>query len=709
MASTGGGSGGGGGGATLVLENRKIKMEGPLGATKMFVKTARVIEGLSMLTEMTVDFMSPDHKVDLAAIVGRPVTVKVQKGEETGDDWRDFTGTCVEAQFVGVHEGFAFYSLEVRPWLWFLTQTTGCRIFQKLNAVDIIKKIFGDRGFSDYTISVSRNPDKREYCVQYNETDYDFICRLMEEEGIYFFSTVANGRDQLVLADNIGAHQPVKDYPTIDFAMREEAYRRTEDHIYEWRGTEEVTSGKVTLRDYNFEKPRADLTTAKAIPKGTHNHKSYELYRYPGHYRETALGEIYARVRMEAEACQYQERRGVSNVRTIGTGTTFKLKGHKRDAENAEYLVTGAEHIMQIEVQAEDESQQVKGLPGTIEVDEENKDSYRCTFRAIPKNTPYRAPLVTPWPAIPGILLAKVVGPSGEEIYTDKYGRIKVQFPWDREGTNNENSSCWIRVVTPWSGKDWGMVHVPRIGQEMVVQFEDGDIDRPICTGMLYNADTMPPYALPANMTQMGIKTRSSKGGGADNYNELVFEDKKDAEFIRMHSEKDYFLTVENDAIVSIGETKKDPGSLTTVIYKDRTETIKTGDLTLTVETGNETRDIKTNRTEKVGADAKQEVLGNKTMQVTGNYEGSTGGNSKASVTGNSETSVTGTTKHSSTGPMTIESTASITIKCGGSSIEMTPGSITIKSPMITTEAQGIAQHKASGMMIIQGSMTMIN
>ncbi len=700
---------GGGGSTQLVLENRKIRMEGPLGAKKMFVKSARVVEALSQISEMAVDFMSPDHKVNLAEIVGRKITVKVQKGEETGDDWRDFVGTCVEAQFVGVHEGYGFYALEIRPWIWFLTRTTGCRIFQELNAIDIIKKIFSEKGFSDYQIKVNRTPEKRVYCVQYNETDYDFICRLMEEEGIYFFSTVEGGKDMLVLADNIGAHEPVKDYATIDFALREEGYRRTRDHVYEWRGTEGVTSGKVTLRDYNFEKPKADMTVAKALPKGTHNHKNHEVYGYSGHYRETALGEIYARVRMEAEAAKYQERRGITNVRTIAAGTTFKMKGHKRDAENEEYLVTGAVHMMQIEVNAEDESQELKALPGTIEFDEENKDSYRCTFRTLPKNTPFRAPLSTPWPRIPGILLAKVTGPSGEEIYTDKYGRIKVQFPWDREGKNDENTTCWVRVVTQWSGKDWGLISIPRIGQEVVIQFEDGDIDRPICTGMLYNADTMPPYALPANMTQTGIKTRSTKKGGADNYNELVFEDKKDEEFIRMHAEKDFMLTVENDWTISVGETKKDPGSVTTTIYKDRTETIKTGDLKLTVETGNEIRDIKTDRTEKIGQHATQEVTGNKTMKVTGNYEGSTGGNSKASVTGNSETSVTGTTTIKSTGAMTIESMASIELKVMGSSIKIDPSGITIKGPMITTEAQGMAQHKASGIMIIQGSMTMIN
>ncbi len=716
------------GAITAILENRKLKMSGPLPETKMFIKAARVIEGLSKIYEATIDFMSLDRDIDLAVLVGQTHKIRVKIGEQEGGQWREFVGTCVEAQFVGLHEGYSFFSLEIRPRLWFLTKTSGNRIFQNMNAVDIIKKIFGERGLTDVTFS-TRTPDPRIYCVQYNETDFDFISRLMEEEGLYYFSNVKDGKDMLSIVDSAGGHQEVPGAATIDFKLREQNFRRTEDHIFEWRGGESVRSGKVTLRDYNFETPQADKTTVKAIPKGSHNHKNYEQYRYPGSYRENALGDIYSRVKMEAEACRHTLRDGICNVRTFATGATFTLAGHSRASDNQPYLVTSGVHMMQIEVQSEDETQQVQNqtgggsggrgsapdIPGTIKFDEKNKDSYRCTFQTLPKNVPFRAPLTTPWPKIPGILLAKVTGPSGEEIHTDKYGRIKVQFPWDRDvvwagdGKGKETSSCWVRVVTPWSGKNWGMIHIPRIGQEVVIQFEDGDIDRPICTGMLYNAEVMPPYALPANMTQSGIKTRSSKGGGEANYNELVFEDKKDEEFIRFHSEKDFFHTVENNAIVKIGMDKKDPGDTTTDIYNSRTETIHKGDLTLTVATGNEIRDIKTDRTEKIGANATQEVKGNKKMDVTGNYEGSTGGNSKAEVTGNSDTSVTGTTNVKSTGAMTIESPASITLKVGGNSIEITPAGVTIKGIMIKSEASAMAEHSGSAMMTIKGGIVMIN
>jgi type VI secretion system secreted protein VgrG len=743
------------GAMTAILENRKLKMSGPLPDTKMFIKAARVIEGLSTISEATIDFMSHDRDIDLAVLVGQTHKIRVQIGEGGsgggsssssasgssasssassssassspaggGGTWREFVGTCVEAEFVGLHEGYSFFTLEIRPWLWFLTKTSNNRIFQNVSAVDIIKKIFSDRGFSDYTINTSRTPDPRIYTVQYNETDFDFISRLMEEEGMYYFSTVTGGKDMLSIVDSAGAHQPVPGAATIEFKMREPGYRRSEDHIFEWRGGEAVRSGKVTLRDYNFETPRADKTTAKALPKGNHSHKNYEQFKYPGHYRENALGDIYSRIKMEAEAVPHALRDGIANVRTIATGATFTLSGHSRSSDNQQYLITSGVHMMQIEVQEEDETQQVQNqtgarkggggqaapdLPGTIKFDEKNKDSYRCTFQSVPKTVPFRAPLTTEWPKIPGILLAKVTGPSGEEIYTDKYGRIKVQFPWDREGKNDENTTCWVRVVTPWSGKNWGMIAVPRIGQEVVIQFEDGDPDRPICTGMLYNADVMPPYALPANMTQTGIKTRSSKGGAEANYNELVFEDKKDEEFIRFHSEKDFFHTVENNAVVKIGMDKKDPGDTTTDIYNSRTETIHKGDLTLTVATGNEKRDIKTDRTEKIGQHATQEVKGNKTMKVTGNYEGSTGGNSKTEVTGNTEESITGTQKTTVTGGLTIESPASIELKVGGNSIKIDPSGVTINGIMIKTKASAMAEHDGGGMMVVKGGIVMIN
>ncbi len=729
---------------TAILENRKVRMVGPLPKTKMFIKAARVIEGLSKLSEITIDFMSTDKALNLGDLVGQSHTVKVKLGEEepasgsgsgsgSGTDsedsgsWRDFMGTCVEAQLIGLHEGYGFYSVQLRPWLWFLTQTTGCRIFQNLNSVDIIKKIFQDRGFADYSVEVSRTPDPRVYCVQYNETDYDFICRLMEEEGMYFFSTVKDKKDHLMIVDDIGKHQPVPDAAEIAFALREADYRRTTDHVFEWRGSENVTSGKVTLRDYNFEKPKADLTSSKAIPKGSHSQKNHELYGYSGRYRETALGDIYARVKMESEACTHQTRTGIGNVRTLATGCTFKLKDHGRASENMDYLITGAVHLIQIEVQNEDESQQMTKstrqtgqvgtaaqqapakLPGTIEFDEENKDSYRCTFQNIPKNVPFRAPLTTPWPKIPGILLAKVTGPSGEEIHTDKYGRIKVQFPWDREGKNDENTTCWIRYVTPWSGKNWGMIHIPRIGQEVVIQFEDADPDRPICTGMLYNAELMPPYTLPDNMTQSGIVTRSSKGGSASTFNELIFEDKKDAEFVRLQSEKDYKETIKNNAVITVGMEKKDPGDYTMTIYNNRTETVKTGDSTFTVETGNEIRDIKTNKTETIGKDSTKEVKGNLASTVKGNEKHDITGNREASVTGNSKNSITGSYTNEVTGSVKISSTMSIELSVAGNSIKIDNTGVTINGIMIKTKASAMAEHDGGGMMVVKGGIVMIN
>ncbi|MDZ4135672.1 MAG: type VI secretion system tip protein TssI/VgrG, partial [Paracoccaceae bacterium] len=377
-----------------------------------------------------------------------------------------------------------------------------------------------------------------------------------------------------------------------------------------------------------------------------------------------------------------------------------------------DYLITSAVHMMQIESDQQDETTEMardmsKGvksdaeMPGSIEFDERNKDAYRCTFTAIPKTVPFRAPLTTAWPKIPGILIARVTGPSGEEIHTDKYGRIKVQFPWDRDGKNDENTTCWVRVVTPWSGKGWGMIAVPRIGQEVIIQFEDGDPDRPICTGMLYNADTMPPYALPANMTQSGVKTRSTKGGGDTNFNELMMEDKKDAELVRLQSEKDYVEIIKNNATITIGMEKKSPGNLHQTIYANKTEIIKTGDMTFTVETGNEHRDIKTDKNEKIGANSDLKVDGNVTEAVKGNFT--------TQVDGNSKEDVKGTFTSKTMGAVTIESLQKIVLKVGANSITIDNSGITISGIMVKSEAQTINEVKGSAMVKIQGGITMIN
>lgn len=706
-----------------VFEGRQLRMKGPLPAEQMQLKAARVREGLSELTETTVEFMSTDLKLDLGRVVGQQITLEVQDAE---GGWRAFVGTCIEAEALGLYQGKGLYTLQVRPWLWFLTRTSDNRIFQDLTVPDIAQKIFGEMGFTDFDMKAT-GTGTRTYCVQHRETDFAFLSRLFEEEGIYYWSEARGGKDVLVIADDTGAHKPVPGAARIAFEWREAEYRRKTDHIFEWQSSERVTSGKVSLTDYDFEAPKSDLKVTKAIPKGSHSHKDHELYDYPGPHRKTALGDKYARIRMEAEAARHATAAGVGNVRTMGVGMTFTLKEHPTAPVNAEYLIIRAEHWLQIDTDYEDAGEAAAPdedagtgrniLPGQLDF-KDNPDTYRCIFTVQPRAVPYRTPRKTPWPRVPSLLLATVTGPAGEEIHPDKYGRIKVQFPWDREGKRDENTTCWVRTVMPWTGKAWGFIAIPRIGQEVVIQFEDGDPDRPVCTGMLYNADTMPPYTLPANMTQSGIKTRSSKGGGADNYHELVFEDKIGAEFIRFHSEKDYFQTVENDATIEIGLVKQDPGDLTQTIHRHKTETVKTGDKTLNVETGSEIRTIATDKTEDIGNDDKLTVGSNRTMDIDGNLTETVGGNQETTISGNETTTVTGARKVSATGNITesssggsiaISAAIEIKLSVGGSSITIDNSGVTIKGPIITVSGDTMTKVEGSATLILKGGMVMIN
>ncbi|MEM6372385.1 MAG: type VI secretion system tip protein TssI/VgrG, partial [Pseudomonadota bacterium] len=329
----------------------------------------------------------------------------------------------------------------------------------------------------------------------------------------------------------------------------------------------------------------------------------------------------------------------------------------------------------------------------------------------IPKTEQYRAPFRTAWPRDMGLQTAVVTGPSGEEIYTDKYGRIKVQFHWDRLGQKDENTTCWVRVVMPWTGKNWGMISIPRIGQEVVIQFEEGDPDRPICTGMLYNADTMPPYALDANKTQTGIKTRSSKEGAASNYNELVFEDKKDEEFIRMHSEKDYFQTIENNAVIMIGQDKMDPGDLTQTIYHTKTETIETGDHIFSVSEGNQEIFVKTDHTEKIEGEAEQTITGNYTQTIEDGdvtREVSSGNEDHTLPSGDYTMDV-------SSGTISITAGTEISLTVGSSNITIDSSGVSISGTMVSMEGSASADVDSpattvSGQLVtIDGSTTMIN
>ncbi len=680
-----------------------VWMSGTYKAKDILLKRAIIREGLSKLTETTIEFQSKNKAVKLDEIVGHTMTVHLIA---PGDKERLFSGLCVSVENLGFFDGYGRYVAEVRPWFWMLTRTQDCRVFQEQTAVQIIRALFSEYGFSDIQDRLSDTYETRTYCVQYRETDFDFICRLMEEEGIYYYfdnKMDQNTTEKLVLADGVGGHSPVPEGSTLTFYERDDSDRRREDHIAEWAKEEILTRGKVTLNDFDFLAPTSELKVNSPIKKGSHSHGEYEVYDYPGHYRkETGLGNTRARVRMEAEAIRHKTWRGASSVRTLGTGYTFKLKDHPEREANAEYLVTDAIHFLQVDTDFNERELRRDLKPQNADFPEEMKsDAYACTLGAIPKADQFRAPLTTRWPEISGLHTATVVGKSGEEIWTDEHGRIRVQFHWDREGKKDEKSSCWVRVVTPWSGKNWGFVAVPRMGQEVVIQFEEGDPDRPICTGMLYNKETMPPYTYPDDQTQLGIRTDSSKGvQDVEAYNELMFDDKADSEMMRVQAQKDHQMLIKNKSVVTIGQdeidagTHDDEGSLSQVVRNNVTETVQEGDHFFTIETGSQEIEIKTDKT--------QTIKGKHTKTITGN-------DAKTVKTGNMTVDV-------KSGKIEMTAAMEILLTVGGSSIKIDQSGVTIKGPIIKIHADGMAEMKSAkttvkgtAMLTLKGGLTLIN
>ncbi len=538
-----------------------IWMEGSFAKDSLVLLGARIDEGINRVGRIDIEFLRREGSFDLEDLVGSEISLHVK---DPDDEDRVFPGICVAAEYVGGASGNDHFTAEIRPWYWLLSRTADSRVFQEINVPDLFSQILGEYGFSDLEKKLSGTYPVRQYLVQYRETDLDFLTRIAEEVGIYFFFVTKNGKVSMVLADNVGAHVAIPGDAKIPFRSREDANRLQLQHIHTWMGGRGTPSGRITLDAFDFTKPRADLSVASSMPKGKHAYKDYEVYDYPGKYTETSDGEQIAKIRMEAEAIHHHVVKAAGIVPRLAVGAKFTLIDHPRKAENAEYMVTRLVHQIRL-------TDYGGGFLGGLDLSGiEGGCSTSMALEAVPAAEQYRPRAVTPKPVIAGLQTAMVVGPSGEEIYTDEYGRVKVQFHWDREGGSDENASCWVRVAQSWAGKGFGSIMIPRIGWEVVVQFEEGDPDRPLITGALYNADNMPPYELPAHMTQTGLKTNSSKGGGG--FNELLFEDKKDGEFVRFQSEKDYQQVVKNNASVYVGFEKKDKGDLTQMVYRNQTD-----------------------------------------------------------------------------------------------------------------------------------------
>ena len=566
-----------------------LKLICPLPPQDLLFQALAAKAGLSALEEIELDLLS--EKPDLAAekVLGQPMGVELTRADGSK---RFFNGICMRfgiAPPVGRYYG---YRASVRPWLWYLTRTADCRIFQDMNVKEIVEKVFADHGaIANFEFKLDRSYRTRVYCVQYRETDFNFVARLLEDEGIYWYFEHSAGQHKLVLVDDPSFHEPAPGCEKLPFYGNAGQVPPGKEFVGQWSFSREVQTGRVALTSYDFEKPSVALDTNAAHPR-SHSLADYEQFDFQGEYTLKSDGQQLADNRTEELAARHERLAGSTNAQAFATGHVFELTRHWREDQNARYLITHTQHNIRV-------NGYESGNPA---------GEYGCSFAAQPAAQVFRPQRRTPKPFVQGPQTAVVVGPAGEEIFTDKYGRVKVQFHWDRYGKKNEKSSCWVRTSSPWAGKSFGFVQVPRINQEVVVDFLEGDPDQPLITGRVYNAEQMPPWELPANMTQSGLLTRSSKGGAYGNANALRFEDKKGSEQVWLHAEKNQDIEVENDETHWVGHdrSKTIDHDETTHVKRDRTETVDR----------HETITIGVNRTEAVGANETITIGANRSITV---------------------------------------------------------------------------------------------
>ena len=542
--------------------SRLAKITSPLGPDVLLLNQMGGGEELGRLFTYDLQLTSLDANIDLNQLLGKPMSVGLQLADGGERHFHGIVAQCSQS----IDQGqFASYQVTLRPWLWLLSRTSDCRIFQNLSIPQIIKQVFRDLGFSDFEDALSRPYREWEYCVQYRETSFDFVSRLMEQEGIYYFFRHEQDRHVLVLADAYGAHTTVPGYASIPYYPKDEQ-QRERDHMHNWHLAQQVQPGSLELNDYDFQRPSASIDVRSAMPR-PHTAGDYPLYDYPGTYVQSADGEHYARTRIEALQTLHEQIEFSGNARGLGSGHLFSLTGFSRQDQNREYLIVG------IRYNIHQESLESGGGSGSAQ--------YESSLTCIDAQQSFRPLANTYRPIVKGPQTALVVGPKGEEIWTDQYGRVKVHFYWDRHDQSNENSSCWIRVSQSWAGKNWGSMQIPRIGQEVIVSFLEGDPDRPIVTGRVYNAEQTVPYDLPENATQSGMKSRSSKGGTPANFNEIRMEDKKGLEQLYIHAERNQDIVVEVDESHSVGHDRnKSIGHDEVVtIGNDRVRAVKHDDM----------------------------------------------------------------------------------------------------------------------------------
>ncbi len=586
-------------------QEHKLSLETPLGADALLLVRLTGQEEMSRLFNFQLEMLSEDDGLPAPAIVGKSVTFRVDYPD---GEPRFFNGIVNRFTYCGRGDRLSVYRAEVVPWLWFLTKTTDCRIFQSKTVPDIVKQIFGDLGLTQFKFDLQGNHPTWDYCVQYRETDFNFVSRLLEEEGIFYFFQHENGKHTLMLADHKDAFKDAKDKEVEFLSKLTEG--NVSDHIWRWEHQYEFRTGKWAHTDYNFETPTTSLmSNASSVVKLDGNSK-FEQYEYPGGYEVRGDGDAAAKLRMEAEETGFDIVRGEAHCRSFSPGGKFKLVGHHSPREQGKgYVLTSVQHAARSEASYWTES------PGEIE-------PYHNTFACIPDSVTFRPERRTEKPLIQSVQTAVVTGPPGEEIFTDKYGRVKVQFHWDREGKKDDKTSCWIRVSQVHAGSGWGGIDIPRIGEEVIVSFLDGDPDRPVILGRLYNAGQMPPFGMDGadnakNKVISGMKSKTYKGSG---YNEFSLDDTPGKEKINVHGQYDMVTTIEHDDTQHIknNRTITVDGTHTETIKKATTITITEGPFKHDVAASSADYHVQAKLTEKYDNDQETTVAGNITLRSTG-------------------------------------------------------------------------------------------
>jgi type VI secretion system secreted protein VgrG len=592
-----------------------VRITSPLGDNKLMVRGYHGEEAISDLFRYDLELYSEDPALDFSSIVGKAVSLQI---ELSSGDFQYVNGLVGRFTQAGRDDRFTTYFAELRPWLWMLTMCADCRIFQNKTSLEIVKQIFQNQGFSDFSDKTTATLQPREYCVQYRETAFAFVSRLLEEEGIAYYFQHDASKHTLVLVDDTNSWGTCPGLSSARFVGGSPKYN-ADDMVLDCMLDQSVASGEYKADDYNFTLPATQLL---ATASGSDTTRS--VYDYPGIYSTQSDGETIASRRLAMLQTEAKMLRGSSLCRAFHAGCKFTLANHFRSDLNAGYVLRSL------------------SLHGA-------QDKYNNSFTAFPADTVFRPPMKTPRPTIAGTQTATVVGKSGEEIWTDSYGRVIVQFHWDQVGQNNESSSCWVRVAQGWAGNLWGSIFIPRVGQEVVVSFLDGNPDRPLITGCVYNAQQQVPYALPDEQTKSTVKTSSSKGGSG--FNEIRFEDKAGSEELFFQAQKD----------------------MTVMVLNNETFTVK-GTRTLSV-TGNETH---TNQ-----ADYSSTVSGNFTLKIDGNLAIEAGGSvSIKSGTDFANTAGTSLTNKAAT-DMTNDAGVNLTNKAGAAQTVDGGGMLTVKGGMV--------------------------